>query len=326
MYTGEAGNLSTHKEFIAGENTRSRNLALFTESMVSFLSSKNSHQAFMDLVSLMGQTFPLAAPALYIESPGFPGRVFTMLEPGGGGEHEAEKVFGKKHYSYEKVLVGGHPPIARLRKDYSIMNTTGARVTLCINSGIHDEIFREWVKILTPAVAKLMDHELLMHMAYRDGLTGLFNYRAFDEMLRAEEDRSSRYRTNFSLMMIDIDHFKRVNDGYGHPIGDMVLKALAEKLGQCVRRSDRVFRYGGEEFAIILPHTGLEKARKLAERIRTTVERMSFIGGLQITISIGISQYSDGVTPGDLVKRADMGLYLAKNRGRNMVGTVEDSI
>ncbi|MBN2299091.1 MAG: GGDEF domain-containing protein [Deltaproteobacteria bacterium] len=324
MFVRQISNQEIKKEIIAGEYNRSGTLALFTESMVALLSSKNSHHAFMDLVSLMGQTFPLSAPALYIDNIGFHAGVYTMIERTGGGDQEARKILAGKPFSYNKVLVGGHPPIVHHRIEFLLMSTPGMKAVLCINSGIHDDIFREWVKILTPAVVKLMDHEMLMHMAYRDGLTSLLNYRAFEEMLKAEQDRASRYDTTFSVMMIDIDHFKKVNDTFGHPIGDIVLKTLSDKLTDCVRKSDRVFRYGGEEFAVILPHTGLAKAKKLAERIRCTVEKMSFIAGLHVTVSIGLSQYNDRLTSLDLVKQADRGLYLAKNRGRNRIGIMKD--
>ncbi|HHO75850.1 MAG TPA: GGDEF domain-containing protein [Deltaproteobacteria bacterium] len=317
-------NQEVRMDKIAGQYARSGTLALFTESMVSLLSNESSHNAFMDLVSLMGQTFPLAAPALYIDNIGLQARVYTMLEGTCGGDQEARKILGGKACSYNKVVIGGHPPVVHNRIDFLIMSTTGIRVVLCINSGIHDELFREWVKLLTPAVAKLLDHETLMRMAYRDGLTSLLNYRAFEEMLKAEHDRASRYNTTFSIMMIDIDHFKKINDNFGHPIGDMVLKTLSEKLTEGVRKSDRVFRYGGEEFTVILPHTGLAKAMNLAERIRITVEKMKFIAGLQVTISIGICQYYDGLTGADLVKQADRGLYLAKNKGRNQIGIIKD--
>ena len=326
MIARQESKQNNKKKLFAGEYSSSRTLALFTESIVSLLSNTNTHQAFMDLVSLMAQTFPLAAPALYIQSAGFPPRAYSMLEKVETGDREAFKILGTNAYSYERVLVGGHPPIIQNRRNILLMNTPGVKVILCINSGMHDEIFGEWVKILAPAVTKLMDHEVLMHLAYRDGLTGLLNYRAFDEMLRSEKDRAKRYDITFSIMMIDIDFFKKVNDDFGHPMGDVVLKELADTLIDCVRKSDRVFRYGGEEFAIILPHTGLEKARGLAERIRQTIGKMSFIGCLHITVSIGIGQYSDGLTTGDLVKQADEGLYLAKNRGRNRVGTVKDMI
>jgi len=324
MFVRQVSNQEFKREIIAGADTRSRTLALFTESMVSLLSNKSSHHAYMDLVSLMGQTFPLAAPALYIDNKGFHAKVYTMLERAGGGVQEVKKILGNKTCSYNKVLVGGHPPIVKQRMEFRLMSTPGIKVVLCINSGIHDDIFREWVKILAPAVVKLMDHEMLMHMAYRDGLTSLLNYRAFEEMLKAEQDRASRYDTTFSVMMIDIDHFKKVNDTFGHPIGDIVLKTLSDKFSDCVRKSDRVFRYGGEEFAVILPHTGLAMAKNLAERIRITVEKMKFIAGLHVTVSIGLVQYNDGLTSVDLVKHADRGLYLAKNRGRNQIGIIKD--
>lgn len=326
MIERQVSNSDIRKEIFAGGDTSSRTLALFTESIISLLSSNSSHQAFMDLVSLMGHAFPLAAPALYIRNTGFHPRVYTMLEGDDGGDREARRVMGVGTYLYEKILVGGHPPVMGSRLDFVVVNNPRIKVMLCITSGIHDDIFREWVKILTPAVTKLMDHEVLMHMAYRDGLTGLLNYRAFDEMINEEQDRAGRYNTIFSIMIIDIDYFKRVNDEYGHQTGDIVLKELSEKLLECVRKSDRVFRYGGEEFVIILPHTRLDKAHKLAERIRVAIDKMNFIAGLQITVSIGIGQYSDGLTPGDLVKKADKGLYLAKTSGRNMVGVVKDMV
>jgi diguanylate cyclase (GGDEF)-like protein len=204
------------------------------------------------------------------------------------------------------------------------MSSPYIQVVLSINPGMHEEIFQEWAKYLTPAIAKLMDNELLMYMAFKDGLTGLLNYRAFSETLMAEWDRARRYKTTFSLMMIDIDHFKRVNDKYGHQAGDTVLTAIANRLQSRLRKSDLMFRYGGEEFMILLPQTGLYKASLLAERIRVVVEKMRFHGDLAVTISIGISQYQDGLTPSDLVKQVDTGLYLAKGKGRNRVEIYKD--
>lgn len=299
--------------------TGNRPLALFTESIMSLLTSHNSHSAFADLVSLMGQTYPLAAPALYKLSQGLEPQVYSVLESRDGGGYDASRVVRSERFAYTRVLAGGQAPYNPARVDISLMDSPHAQVVLSINPGMHEEFFREWVKYLTPAIVKLMDNELLMNMAFRDGLTGLLNYRAFSEIIAAECDRSRRYKTCFSLMMIDIDHFKGINDRYGHPVGDMVLGAIAARLQSRLRKSDMVFRYGGEEFMVILPQTGPYKAGLLAERVRSVVEKMRIRDGISVTISIGISQYQDGLAPADLVKQVDGALYLAKGRGRNRV-------
>jgi len=307
----------------AGEFSTHRTLALFTESIVSLLSNAAFPQAMMDLLSLMGQTFPQAAPAVYISLAGSRCHAYSVLDGEEGGFSEARRILKTHSFSYTPVKVGGRPPLVLHRLDMPLTDTPGTRVVLCINSGIHDSIFRQWVKILTPAVGKLVNHERLLHLAYRDGLTGLLNYRAFEETIRVEQDRARRYETTFSVMMADIDWFKKINDGFGHQIGDLVLKSLADRITRCVRKSDRVFRYGGEEFAVLLPHTVIGKAKSLAERIRLMVEKTEFVAGLHITISVGISQYRDGLSGYDIVKLADKGLYLAKERGRNRVETVK---
>ena len=319
MFIAEAEALHGREGSGTGELTRHRTLALFTESIVSLMSSNTFPAAMIDLLSLMGQTFPQAAPAIYISMTGSPSHAYSVLDGAGGGFAEARRILGNHSFSYTPVKVGGHPPLVMNRLNMPLVKAAGARVVLSINSGIHDSMFREWVKILTPAVGKLINHEILLHLAYRDGLTGLLNYRAFEEMIRAELDRARRYTTTFSVMMADIDWFKKINDGFGHQIGDLVLKTLADKLNRCVRKSDRVFRYGGEEFAVLLPHTVIGKARNLAERVRCMVEKAEFVAGLHITLSIGISEYRVGFSHYDLIKQADKGLYLAKERGRNRV-------
>lgn len=161
----------------------------------------------------------------------------------------------------------------------------------------------------------------LEEIAIRDALTGLANRRYFDEKLLELFHAFQRTKRPFTLMIIDIDHFKRVNDEHGHAHGDKVLKALAQRLQEQVRVTDFVARYGGEEFAVLLPETPAEPdAKGVAEKIRKTVESSRFPGELKITISIGLSQ----VVPEDdelsaLFERADRALYRAKEEGRNRV-------
>jgi len=156
-----------------------------------------------------------------------------------------------------------------------------------------------------------------------DGLTRLLNRRAFDDRLHDEYTRSRRYNQSLSLLMLDIDHFKKVNDQYGHPAGDEVLRQIAVLLQGSVREIDAVARYGGEEMAIILPTTDLIHARALAERIRRSVARYEFKAGvrvLHITVSIGLAVLPDhALTPVQLIDAADQALYVAKNQGRDQV-------
>lgn len=324
MIVREASESSARRKTLSLDTHRDRPLGLFTESIMSILTSKSTGDAFEDLVSLMGQTFPLASPALYIISRDHRIRVYSVLEGAEGGEYDAARAIGSERFSYTRVLAGGQAPYIPTRIDIVLLNNSTMQVKLSINPGAHDAIFRDWANYLTPAIAKLLDNELLMSMAFRDGLTGLLNYRAFSDTLVSECERARRYDSTFSLMMIDIDHFKRVNDGHGHQAGDMVLSSIAGRFVSRLRKSDMVFRYGGEEFMVILPQTGLYKASGLAERLRVMVEKMAFPGDLAVTISIGVSQYQDGRTPADLVKQVDTGLYIAKGKGRNRVEIYKD--
>lgn len=161
-------------------------------------------------------------------------------------------------------------------------------------------------------------------LSITDGLTGLYNHRRFLQILEHEFSRSRRYRTPMCLLMIDIDHFKMLNDTYGHQQGDRMLKALAGIFKEATRESDMLTRYGGEEFAIVLPSTELDGGKVTAERIRRAVETYAFPNPgnspLRMTVSIGVSFYAgEGAeNPKDLIEEADQALYRAKQRGRNM--------
>jgi diguanylate cyclase (GGDEF)-like protein len=157
--------------------------------------------------------------------------------------------------------------------------------------------------------------------AVTDGLTGIHNYRHFQESLRAEVSRAERYGETFCLLMMDLDHFKAVNDTIGHQKGDEVLRAVADALRACSRESDYLARYGGEEFAIVLPRTDIDEARTLAERIRASVAAID-IGhdAVRVTASIGIAAFPLSAASSDGVLRAaDAALLLAKSRGRDRV-------
>lgn len=167
-------------------------------------------------------------------------------------------------------------------------------------------------------------HAQTLSLATTDTLTSLLNRRVFDERLHGEMQRSRRYGKSFSLLMLDIDHFKNVNDSYGHPVGDAVLKQLAAILKKQARDVDSVARYGGEEFVIVAPELNGSSAKLVGERIRKAVASAAFIlpdgREIGVTVSIGIACYphcADSVEI--MIERADQALYLAKHEGRNRV-------
>jgi diguanylate cyclase (GGDEF)-like protein len=166
-------------------------------------------------------------------------------------------------------------------------------------------------------------NRVLAQLSATDPLTGVMNRRTMENHLSIHMDEFVRYRACFSLVMVDIDHFKRINDTYGHPVGDEVLVELAALLSESLRTSDEVARFGGEEFVLILPHTYVEKAQTVAERLRVSIETQRFSSReLSISASFGVAQAEEGEDRFDeLVRRADSALYDAKNSGRNAVVT-----
>ncbi len=168
------------------------------------------------------------------------------------------------------------------------------------------------------------DKKILEELSTHDGLTGLSNYRAFHRRLTEEVQRSLRYEHPFSLLILDVDSFKLVNDTYGHLAGDEALRGLAQAIRGEVRPVDEVARYGGEEFAILLPETPAAGAIAMAERLRHVVAAQPIgIGSgrkLNLTVSIGLATYPDDAdAEGPLIAAADQALYAAKNGGRNRV-------
>ncbi|QDU60981.1 Response regulator PleD [Planctomycetes bacterium Pan216] len=166
--------------------------------------------------------------------------------------------------------------------------------------------------------------DLLEQKAQIDGLTGLYNRSYLERRLEQEFDRVQRYQSSMSCVMIDIDHFKEINDTYGHLFGDLVLNEVADAMRQQVRAVDLVARYGGEEFVVILPEQHLEGASTFSERLRRHVERMRFVhrkGEAKVTVSIGVASTNElfDPTPRSLLDLADQALYAAKTRGRNRV-------
>ena len=183
-----------------------------------------------------------------------------------------------------------------------LMRTVADQVTVAVN---HARLFAQ-----------------MQQQALTDGLTGCFNRRSFEMQLERDMHLATRMRQPISLILLDIDHFKRVNDNYGHDVGDIALRMLANGLREELRGVDTAARYGGEEFAVILPQAGMDGAVAVAERLRAHIERTEVPGVGHITASFGVATFPLHATSRDgLVATADRALYSAKNAGRNRVCT-----
>jgi len=218
----------------------------------------------------------------------------------------------------------------------SVLATRGVCLGLVTVAAERPEAFvpeeLQLLRILCNQAAVALENALLFHqaqfLATRDGLTGLLNHRTFYQRLDEEIARAKRHDAPLSLVILDTDCLKRMNDRYGHLTGDEVLRVFARLIASTVRRSDIVARYGGDEFAILLPHTTAEAAKALCERLRRRIEAHTFTVGEQaeqIGASFGIAGYdplvdSDGT---EIVRRADEALYRAKNAGRNCIATAQ---
>jgi len=182
----------------------------------------------------------------------------------------------------------------------------------------------EFIEALSNQAAIAIDNAKLYELATKDGLTKLYIHRHFRSLLEAEITRASRYNHVMSLLMMDIDNFKQVNDTYGHLIGDRVLKEIAVTIKNTVRNIDVPARYGGEEFTVILPETAAKDATVIAERLRKNIAAIEVQIDdklvLRTSISIGISEYPSSATDSEeLIKTADQALYKAKNDGKNCI-------
>ena len=228
--------------------------------------------------------------------------------------------FGAQYGFFPAELIGllGTPGLLLLPKLFNIL---AGGLVLSI-------LLLRW---LPEAVRERRDSEdravQLAHLAAIDGLTGLFNRRHFMGLAETEIDRAHRYGRDFSLLLLDIDRFKSVNDTHGHDIGDKVIIAIAQACEAQLRHSDSVGRFGGEEFAVLLPETRLAEAAAFADRLRQAVAATRVAapaGELAVTISIGVSAVCAGATATSLIKEADLALYDAKRAGRDRVAVFQE--
>jgi diguanylate cyclase (GGDEF)-like protein len=173
--------------------------------------------------------------------------------------------------------------------------------------------------ILIGLIVKRYIREKLEHMATYDQLTLLLNRYAYNDIIEKEIAQANRNNSRLSLILFDIDHFKSINDTHGHDTGDVILKNVARHVNSCIRKSDFLFRIGGEEFAIVAVNTSRHQASILAEKLRAAVAAHTFINSLTVTISLGVTELQKGDNVEAFFKKADAALYNAKNSGRNRV-------
>jgi len=231
----------------------------------------------------------------------------------------------QRHYAdfqkgFARFAKTGEGPIMGRTLEMTAQKKDGTEFPVDLSiSGIR--IKDQWhaVGIIKDITERKQAEHKLREYAEKDALTGVLNRRKFYEGLEEERERAMRYSRPLSLVMFDIDHFKAVNDTYGHAAGDTVLKKTASVVGEHIRKADVLGRVGGEEFAIAAAETPAASALALAEKIRAAVEAAEHDQVGRITISIGISTYDNRLTLDEFIRRADEALYAAKNNGRNRV-------
>jgi diguanylate cyclase (GGDEF)-like protein len=183
-------------------------------------------------------------------------------------------------------------------------------------------------QLIGASVGNIKLFEKTQRQATTDGLTGLANHRTFYEILERELWRSRRYGGQISVIMVDVDNLKKINDTYGHRVGDKAIRQVSQKIKQCIRQIDTAARYGGDEFAVILPNTSLTEAVVVAERMVEAVAGSTLMAEEQeipLSISVGLGQYDCHTRPEDITSRSDQALYTAKQAGKNTVRIFEPS-
>jgi diguanylate cyclase (GGDEF)-like protein len=245
--------------------------------------------------------------------------ITDIMLPGMGGLELTRLI--KKEYDSDVIVMTGYSG------DYSYEEA--------INMGASDFVIKpvRLEELLLRLKRVLKERELtqervrmmekLQKLAITDGLTKLHNSRSFYSQIEVEVDRFNRYKHPLSLLLLDIDHFKEYNDTFGHLEGDKVLVRISQIIKSCLRKLDTAYRYGGEEFTVILPETNCEEAKTVAERIRNAVKADKFAPKAQnevtITISIGVTEYSPEEELSAFIQRADKAMYTSKQEGRNKV-------
>lgn len=277
---------------------------------------RNSIQEFLTILDYKTYTAQSAEDALAFLKTYHVDVIITDIIMNGMDGLEMTKLV-KDNYDTDVIVITGYTG------DYSYEEA--------INKGADDFIFKpvRFEELLLRLKRVLRERELthertmmlerLRELAITDDLTKLYNSRHFYHQLEIEINRYNRYQRSLSLLLIDVDHFKEFNDTHGHLEGDKVLYTIARLITSCLRTMDTAYRYGGEEFTVILPETTCDSAMAVSERINDVVKNELFIGEdkKDLSVSIGVTEYLPGERATDFVRRADKAMYMAKEGGRN---------
>jgi len=284
---------------------------------------RNSIHEFLTKSDYKTFSAPSAEEAFEIIKSGAIQIVITdILLPGKDGLQLTSQI--KRNYDIDVIVMTGYS------EDYSYEEA--------INKGASDLVFKpfRFEELLLRLKRVLKERRLtternrilnkLENLAITDGLTKLYNLRHFYHLLEIEIDRCSRYGHPLALLLLDIDKFKDYNDTYGHLEGDKVLVRIGQIIQSCLRTMDSAFRYGGEEFTVILPETRAQEANNVAHRIRAAMEFEKFFPepekSVTVTISIGVTEYHNKESLSEFIKRADQAMYLSKEKGRNAISSL----
>jgi two-component system cell cycle response regulator len=245
--------------------------------------------------------------------------VTDIMMPGMDGLELTEII--KKDYDIDVIVMTGYS------RQYSYQEAIGKGASDFVFKPLrYQELLLRLTKVFKERELRLERNRMmadLQQLAITDSLTQLYNSRHFFAQLKMEIERANRYGHSLALLLLDIDFFKNFNDTYGHMEGDKVLSTIGQMIKTCLRTMDTAYRYGGEEFTIILPYTDGDEARTVANRIQYALEFITFCPcpdqSIQITLSIGVTEYSQGEELAAFVSRSDRAMYAAKERGRNRV-------
>ncbi len=289
---------------------------------------RESMNEFVDMSGYMASTAVSAEEALEkLDNEDIDVVITDIMLPGMDGLELTDRI--KRNFDIDVIVMTGYSG------DYSYEEA--------ISKGASDFVFKpvRFEELLLRLRRVLKERRLtqerihmldkLKRLSITDGLTKLFNSRYFYNQIKAEIDRTERYQRPLSLLLLDIDQFKDYNDNHGHLEGDKVLVNLGQIIRSCLRKMDSAYRYGGEEFTVILPETEGDEAATVAERIRSAVEVEKFYPKgckvpVTITISIGVTEYIQEEEVAIFVQRADKAMYLSKQSGRNRVSCLFASI
>ena len=287
------------------------------------LSIRNTMQEYINNAGFASQTASTAEEALELIRINKYAVVITDIRLPGMGGLELTKVI-KKDNGCDVIVVTGYSD------DYSYEEAINIGASDFVIKPVRlEELLLRLRRVLKErqlGTERTRMMEKLQKLAITDGLTKLYNSRSFYTQLELEVDRFNRYKHPLALLLLDIDNFKEYNDSYGHLEGDKVLVRFSQIIKTCLRANDSAYRYGGEEFTVILPETTGDEAKTVAQRIRASLEAEKYkpVPGkvARITISIGVTQCYPKEELSTFIRRADKAMYLSKENGRNRVSVL----